>query len=49
MCTALYFWLAIRLDSWEDEPVASCFGLVLFVLMDIYLIAHWAHDLISVT
>lgn len=45
MCTALYYWLATKLDCWEDEPFTSCLGLCLFVIMDIYLISHWIIEL----
>ena len=38
MFTALYFWLALRLDSWEHEPFCSCLGLGLFMLFDLYFI-----------
>jgi len=36
VCTIVYFWLASRLESWEDEPLCSCIGLCLFVLFDVY-------------
>ena len=46
MCTLAYVLLANWLDSWDDEPFASCLGLCVFILFDVYFVSEILRALI---